>query len=403
MGSPFVVCVVNLVRSPLVVAVLLMAACSPPASVNPSPTGSKISASPSATAAATASATPTPTDPGPLVLAAIQRLNARVGYLSAAYGTGPGLAKTSDGGMTWQRAPIPADYLTSLRFIDEQVGWAVGLVNRKGMVLRTQDGGQHWETVLAIPTDVGQPIRQIQAIDGLRAWAVTQDQSPCQGLCPSDLQRTTDGGQTWTTLVHAEIAAIRFASASRGWVALANTPSPGSIEVRETSDGGMTWRASLDTNAGFVAGLDAATTSIAWLLTNDTAYCSASDCQKYNLFRTDNGGLNWSSLGNPKDFTKGCSGGNLAGPLFASTGRGWLGLALGAGGAAVGPGGILRSDDGGRTWRCATTPPNISVVSAADPLHVWAMSQHRLTQSAALYTTEDGGASWQALDLSSLR
>jgi photosystem II stability/assembly factor-like uncharacterized protein len=256
---------------------------------------------------------------------------------------------------------------------------------------------------LAIPTDGSQSIRQIQAVDGLRAWALTQDQSPCQGFCPSDLQRTTDGGRTWTPLLHAKIAAIRFASASRGWIALIDTPSPGSSEVRETSDGGTTWRASLDTNAGFVAGLDAATTSIAWLLTNDTAYCSASDCAKYELFRTDDGGLSWSDLGNPKNFTRNCSGGNLAGPLFASAGRGWLGLALGAGGAAVGLGGILRSDDGGWTWRCATTPPNISVVSAADPFHVWAMSQHRLTQSAALYTTEDGGATWQALDLSSLR
>jgi photosystem II stability/assembly factor-like uncharacterized protein len=138
-------------------------------------------------------------------------------------------------------------------------------------------------------------------------------------------------------------------------------------------------------------------------LTNDTAYCSASDCAKYDLFRTDDGGLSWSNLGNPKDFTKGCSGGNLDGPLFASTGRGWLGLSLGAGGAAVGPSGILRSEDGGRTWRCATTPPNTSLISAADPLHVWAGGEDRLTQSTALYTTEDGGATWHRLDLSSIR
>jgi photosystem II stability/assembly factor-like uncharacterized protein len=355
------------------------------------------------------------------VLSAIQRLNARVGYIAADYRTGPGLAKTSDGGTTWQRVPIPAESLSALRFIDERVGWAAGFVNRdvpqilcreaapagvqpcKGVVLRTQDGGQHWETVLAIPTDGSQSIRQIQAVDGLRAWAITQDQSPCQGFCRTDLQRTTDGGRTWTTLLHAKIAAIRFASAGRGWIALIDTPGPGSSEVRETSDGGTTWRASLDTNTGFVASLDAATTSIAWLLTNNTAYCSASDCAKYDLFRTDDGGLSWSNLGNPKDFTKGCSGGNLDGPLFASTGRGWLGLSLGAGGAAVGPGGILRSEDGGRTWSCATAPANISVVSAADPLHVWAMRQHRLTDAAALYATEDGGATWQALDLSSLR
>src|SRR2546422_1032444 len=118
--------------------------------------------------AMTRPATPAPTLSGPLMLSAIQRLTARVGYVSAWDGTGAALSKTSDGGMTWQRLPIPAAYLTSLRFIDESVGWAAGFVNRenpqilcrqnapvgvqpcKGVVLRTQDGGHQWETVLAV-------------------------------------------------------------------------------------------------------------------------------------------------------------------------------------------------------------------------------------------------------------
>jgi photosystem II stability/assembly factor-like uncharacterized protein len=351
----------------------------------------------------------------------MQRLNARVGYVSAWYGTGAALAKTSDGGMTWQRLPIPAFYLTSLRFIDERAGWAAGFVNRenpqilcrqaapagvqpcKGVVLRTQDGGQHWETVLGIPSDGIQPIQQIQAVDGQRAWVLWLDKPTCQTVCLSYLQRTTDGGQTWTTLLHATIASMRFASATRGWVALEDSPGPGTVEVRETSDGGTTWQSRLQTSTGSAARLDAATTSRAWFLTVDTTTCSASQCVKYVLFRTDDGGLTWLNLGNPKDFTTNCSGGHLAGLLFASAGRGWLGLSLGAGGAPIGPGGILKSEDGGRTWRCATTPPNIDVVSAADPFHVWAAGEDRLTQSTALFTTEDAGATWQALDLSSLR
>jgi len=325
--------------------------------------------------------------------------------------------------MTWQRLPIPADHLTALRFIDEHVGWAAGFLGRnaaqiacsqaaasgtqpcKGVVLRTQDGGETWQTVLAIPTDgvYGEPIRQIQAVDGERAWAVSLDQSPCQSLCPSFLKRTTDGGRTWATQLHGEIATIRFASATRGWVALDDTPSPGTVEVRATSDGGTTWQTVLRTTTGQAQGLDAATISTAWLFTRDGAYCSSSGCQKYALFRTDNGGLTWSSLGNPQDFTANCSGGLLGAPLFASPARGWSALGLGAGGANVGPGGILKTDDGGRTWRCATTPPNTSLVSAADPLDVWAGGEDRVIQSTALYTTEDAGATWHRLDLSSLR
>jgi photosystem II stability/assembly factor-like uncharacterized protein len=264
---------VNLTRWALPVVVLLLAACSP------STTGSQ--ASPSASASILKRPPPTPNDSNPLSLSAIQRLNARVGYVAGWNGTGLRLAKTSDGGTTWQRVPIPADYLTSLRFIDEGVGWVGGFVNRdvpqiachqaapagaqpcKGVVLRTHDGGQTWQTVLAIPTDSiqGEPIRQIQAVDGLRAWALTLDQAPCQSRCLSFLQRTTDGGQTWRTLLHADIAAIRFASASRGWIALDDTPNPGMVEVRETSDGGTTWQTKLRTAGGTTAGLDAATIS----------------------------------------------------------------------------------------------------------------------------------------------
>ena len=416
MGTAFVICMMPLRL--LVVAVLLLAACSSQTNINPSPTGLKVSPSSSATAEATPIL-------GTLALSlsAIQRLNPNVGYIAGWTGTALGLGKTSDGGATWQRFRIPADHLTALRFIDEHIGWAAGFLSRdvaqiacqqaapadaqpcKGVVLRTQDGGKTWQTVLAIPTNgvYGEPIRQIQAVDGQRAWALSLDQLACQAFCPSILERTTDGGRTWTTQLRGTIATIRFASATRGWVALDDTPSPGTVEVRETSDGGASWRVSLRTATGSAIALDAATTETAWLLTRDGAYCTSSQCEKYALYRTDNGGSTWSNLGNPQDFTAGCSGGHLIGPLFASATRGWLGLNLGAGGANVGPGGILKSDDGGQTWRCATTPPNTGLVSAADPLHVWAAGEDRLTQSTALYTTEDAGATWRALDLSSLR
>jgi len=409
------------VRAALILTMLLLlAACSPQA-VSPSPTARNPAPPPSV--AATPSPTPSamPSEVTPLTLSAIQRLSPQIGYIAGWTGTGLGLAKTSDGGATWRRIPIPVSHLTALRFIDERVGWVGGFANRdvpqvacqqappagaqpcKGVVLRTEDGGNSWQTVLAIPTDgvVGEPILQIQAVDGQRAWALTIDQSPCQYPCLSYVQRTTDGGKTWTAVLHGQVAAIRFASASRGWAALANTPSPGTTEVLETSDGGSTWVTGLRTTSGDAYGLDAATIYTAWLLTRNGAYCSSSTCSNYTLFRTDNGGLNWSNFGNPKDFITGCSpGGHLAGPLFASTGRGWLGLNTGAGGANVGPTGILKSEDGGRTWRCATTPRETGVISAADPLHVWAAS---IDQSTALYTTEDAGATWHLLNLNSLQ
>src|SRR5712691_1426799 len=162
MPSAVVISAVNPVRSLLIGAVVLCTACSPQSSVHPSPSA-KVSVSPSSTAAPT----PTQSYETTLLLSALQRLNPNVGYIAGWTGSGLGLAKTSDGGMTWQRLPMPADHLAALRFINEGVGWAGGFVNRdvpqiachqaapagaqpcKGVVLRTEDGGNTWQTVLA--------------------------------------------------------------------------------------------------------------------------------------------------------------------------------------------------------------------------------------------------------------
>src|SRR5215469_546998 len=229
-------------RVSVVVAVLLLSACSgQPTAPRPSPTA----------AARTSLPMSTPSSPAMthnlLSLAAIQRLDPQVGFVAGWTGTGVGLARTTDAGMTWQTLAMPASHASWLRFVDANVGWAAGFVLRDvpqvacqqaapagaspcyGVVLRTVDGGSTWERVLAIPTDGvrGEPVVQLQAVDGEVAWvltlACTMPPVPASLLnCPTDLRRTTDGGRTWQTLLHGAIVAIRFATASRGWLALAS-------------------------------------------------------------------------------------------------------------------------------------------------------------------------------------
>jgi photosystem II stability/assembly factor-like uncharacterized protein len=395
-------------------AVVLVYSCAASGSSRPTPHRPSPSIGPSVTTQPSAIATKKTVS-----LAAIQRVDSRVGFVSG--WTGLGLAETSDAGATWRRIAIPASRITSLRFIDERVGWAGAFVDRdvpqvacqqapptatrpcRGVILRTDDGGRTWQETLSIVTDgvQGDPIRQLQAVDGERAWAVTLAPSPCPNECPTELRRTTDGGRTWTTLLQGRIAAIRFASADRGWLAIASTS--GAVDVRVTNDGGATWVDGLHTTTGQAVGLDAATTQVAWVMTQDGAYCTATTCLKYELFRTGDGGLTWSSLGNPRRDAGNCPSGHLVGPTFASTERGWLGLNLGAGGVQGVPGGLLSTEDGGVTWRCTNSPPNTNLVTAADPLHVWVTSEDRATGATTLYATEDGGGTWHAVDLTSLQ
>lgn len=104
----------------------------------------------------------------------------------------------------------------------------------------------------------------------------------------------------------------------------------------------------------------------------------------------------WMSLGNPKELA--CGGGHLVGPLFASPTRGWFGNTLGAGGA-VGTGGIMRTEDRGRTWTCATSPTNVGDLSAADSDNLWVRSDRHEGPGVAafLYASTDGGKTWRRI------
>jgi photosystem II stability/assembly factor-like uncharacterized protein len=340
----------------------------------------------------------------PTSLMAIQELTPQAGVVAGFAGLRTDvnrpfvMAKTVDGGQSWHAFPVPLTQITTLRFIDEQLGWASGFEWPSYVVVRTTDGGATWRVVLSSPSQTSSPPEvapELQVVDAVRAWALIPQSACSNTQCPTELRRTTDGGQTWTTVATGDIALIRFASATRGWMAIGNIGN--SAQVRMTSDGGTTWSAGFSTTTGLPVGLDAATVNIAWFLTSNGGYCTSSNCSNYTLFRTTDGGLNWANLGNPKAFATSCSGGHLIGPLFASPLRGWFGLSLGAGGANVGPGGILRSEDGGLSWTCTTTPPNVNQVSAADPLHVWASD----AAGSALYASEDGGHTWRQLPLQS--
>jgi photosystem II stability/assembly factor-like uncharacterized protein len=350
-------------------------------------------------------------------------VDARTGFVAGWTGTGVGLARTLDAGVTWQRIVVPTARISALRFVDANIGWAGGFIPRDvpqvacaqappaestpcyGVVLRTVDGGRTWQRTLSIVDDGvnGEPVVQIEAIDGGVAWALTlactSMTSPNVALnCPTDLRRTIDGGQTWTTQITGNIVAMRFATARHGWIATVDPNA--TFDVRFTNDGGVTWSSGMQTSSGII-GLDAASTQTAWAMTRDGGYCTSSTCTKYDLFRTLDGGSTWTNLGNPKPSTGNCAIGAIYGPLFASPTRGWLALNLGAGGVAA-PGGLLQTEDGGKTWRCTNTPPNTYLVSAADPEHIWVTSNQRGTEATTIYSSDDAGTTWHALDLSSL-
>ena len=396
----------------LVLTLLFVVACGAP--------GAAPSSSPASSSTPMPSPSSTP-DARVVSLAALQRVSATVGFVSGWTGSGLGLARTRDGGATWTKLSIPLSRLSELHFIDAATGWAIGFADRgqqvgcqqassappcRSVVLRTDDGGLSWREVLSVPVggSGGEMIHSLQAVDAAYAWVVVGDQS-CPAFCGSELRGTADGGKTWRTLYQGRVGPIRLASPRFGWIA---AYGPSGIDygadggnVLVTNNGGATWSATL--KAQPIIAIEAADLQIVWALARDGAYCTSSNCEKYELFRSDDAGASWKSLGNPKNqIAAVCGGGNLAGPLFVGAARGWMGLNLGAGGAE-GSGGLLSTDDGGVNWACVKSPANIALLSAADAEHLWVEGTDRSGSGASqIYASDDGGRTWRTLDLSAL-
>ena len=140
-----------------------------------------------------------------------------VGY----YGT---ILHSADRGQTWEIQPSPARRaLFSVRFVDALKGWISGSY---GTVLHTGDGGKSWR---AQPVDTAEHLFASNWFDEFHGWMAGS-----RGMTI----RTTDGGRSWIDFAlpgDFTFSAVKFVDPLRGWLA-------GEFGVIfRTSDGGKTW------------------------------------------------------------------------------------------------------------------------------------------------------------------
>lgn len=125
--------------------------------------------------------------------------------------------------------------LRGISAVDAHVAWASG---REGTVLRTLDGGAHWQPV-AVPGAGELDFRDIEAFDADRA--VVLSIGPGEA---SRVYRTEDGGATWRLVLQnhdprAFFDCMAFAG-ERG--RLLGDPVDGRFQVYATDNGGRDWR-----------------------------------------------------------------------------------------------------------------------------------------------------------------
>ncbi|MBV9230516.1 MAG: hypothetical protein JOZ18_14500 [Chloroflexi bacterium] len=295
----------------------------------------------------------------------------------------------------------PADTpLISIRMIDQRNGWAL----TGNAILKTVDGGLHWQTVKTLPAVSLTSAAAFR--DKNYAWVTFHEARAAQGVFTMLL--TTNGGASWQTVTIQDPTGVsmydgidrpHFITTQEGWVTTGQAEGMhhSSMAIFHTTDGGLHWTMIANTSPQSQSGLpDGGNKTGISFKDSQAGWVTAEIPAIYAwLYMTSDGGKTWQqqTLPIPKEF----SNAELVGD-FTTTPP-----------VFFGNDGILptmmfyRSQsymvlyvthDGGKTWT-STTPTPIdgdgSNIYVADMQHAW------FSDRTTFYATSDGGKSWAKL------
>jgi len=154
------------------------------------------------------------------------------------------MLRSADGGETWRLIDLQsrAGMILDVKFLDADIGFICAgslsdLTQTRAAILRTTDGGAHWERVYEgeRPSEIcwkmSFPSRRI-------GYATVQNNG--RGVSQQVVVKTMDAGASWQELQLVDDAAskelgIGFVTEDRGWLGTATTGF-------ETLNGGRTWQ-----------------------------------------------------------------------------------------------------------------------------------------------------------------
>ncbi|HKV32006.1 MAG TPA: hypothetical protein VJT14_13430 [Candidatus Dormibacteraeota bacterium] len=303
-------------------------------------------------------------------------------------------------------APYPLLPPVSMRMINATTGWAAGSGTNR--ILRTTDGGSHWDDVTPRWARLGTWTTFF--LDANNAWLASSLQ-PGSGSPDFTVKiyRTSDGGQSWQSVGTAEAdwgfpAALDFVDRQRGWLFIKQdgtleTPGSNMVAVYGTTDGGASWNKLSQTDTSAIAGhLPQACSKLTPVFLNASTGWIPGGCGAgggYFLYVTRDGGRNWAgvALRMPRAGTLTCDCGierlrfwdNQHGAFVLNDAyqdsRGYAQNFL------------YTTTDGGRSWQLGPLMPQNSFwVYFLDAGHAWTLD----AKANNLLFSADGGQHWSA-------
>jgi len=263
------------------------------------------------------------------------RLRSGTGTLVLAPGDGGKLASSTDGGRHWSSVQVPTSAdLRDAWFVDPNVGF---VLDAAGKVQRTTDGGDGWGE---LPTGTTAKPNALYA----------PDQSTVLLFGPKGVRRATSGTDPKFDLVESKAAATTTLfdyDRTDGLALFAYGPR----KLIVSSDLGASWtKVNGPVKKPDYRRVDFLTGNLGFAL-----------LESHRLFWTRNGGKSWSEL-------VGTGSGRGYDISFADSRNGFLAVDRHLGSARSGW--VLRTDDGGSTWRpqlISPTPLATGGLVATDP------------------------------------
>lgn len=229
-------------------------------------------------------------------------ISATTGWLIGALGSfdnarGAVVYKTTNAGGTWSRQMLSQwSAGLGIQFVDANNGWAWVLSGNfptdfSASLIRSTNGGNTWSTV----STFNRKFLLFHFIDPNNGWGIADSVGTGPGdffISPSEILRTTNGGETWVTQhrdnTPGTYEAIHFVDANNGWV----VGEKG--KILRTTNGGTTW--SRVTNAGITSNSNC---YALYFLNANTGWIGNSESTQQQVLRTTDGGASWTTQSVP--------------------------------------------------------------------------------------------------------
>ena len=333
---------------------------------------------------------------------AVQRARQSVGVTPTTPLASPSAKATPYPTPTTSGAPYPLTGSSSMHMINATTGWAAG--SGTDRILRTQDGGSHWDDVTPHEARLGTWTTFF--LDANNAWVASSLQ-PASGSADFSvaIYRTSDGGRSWQQAGVAAAdqgwpAALDFVDRTHGWLYMFLGYATGSqgVAFYGTADGGATWTKLSEADTSGTAGhLPLSCSKHAPVFLNSSTGWIPGACDAGGgpfFYVTRDGGKSWRDVGIalPAGWARSCLC-SITSLRFSDSKNGVFVLTSYLSNGQT-ESMLYATGDAGASWRPGPSlPPQAYEVFFLDKSHGWTLN----AKSNTLMSTMDGGQRWSAV------